>query len=237
MKTLLKTTISFVVLAFLIDGCSNDSSSSTSASTEESAPEGYERGLTCTTCEGTGRYLRDLVLIPNTKGNPCASCSGKGFNWRRKSDYSYSSSNNYESNTADNSYVLEPSTSSAKTADIPLSDPSQNRSADDTLEHTEDKEITLTTRYTGSVGKLTTAYDIKISNNEITGSYFYLNRPSTVYRLEGQLEQDGTMRLIEYTDGEQTASCILAKAAAEKCYLGKMNNTDGRSFRMSLCEQ
>ena len=89
MKSFLKWAAAFILILWLV-GQFSDSSSSTSSSSasaansEESAPSGYERGRTCSACEGTGRYTRDLALVPNTKGNFCASCSGKGFNWQKK---------------------------------------------------------------------------------------------------------------------------------------------------------
>jgi hypothetical protein len=48
-------------------------------------PAGYERGLTCTRCNGSGVQDKDYLGEPGYgKGTQCLSCMGKGFNWSKK---------------------------------------------------------------------------------------------------------------------------------------------------------
>lgn len=87
MKSLLKWGAILLIVFWIFGKFSGNSSSSASAvttSNEETPPAGYEKGPTCSACEGTGRYTHDLALVPNTKGAQCASCNGKGFTWQKK---------------------------------------------------------------------------------------------------------------------------------------------------------
>jgi hypothetical protein len=82
---------------------------------------------------------------------------------------------------------------------------------------------------------LAATYSLKLDNRQVvSGSYYYTKKPAQGYALEGKLNEDGTMTLTEYDGDEQTATCTLKLSG--NCYSGRMNNTDGRSFNMTICK-
>lgn len=85
----------------------------------------------------------------------------------------------------------------------------------------------------GRVGQLNATYSLDWQpGGELSGSYFYDNTPTTIYRLTGYVSPEGELHLLEFTRGRQSASCTLTKQAAG--YLGTMRNVDGREFEMAL---
>ncbi|MBX0290125.1 hypothetical protein K3G63_06725 [Hymenobacter sp. HSC-4F20] len=104
-------------------------------------------------------------------------------------------------------------------------------------EHPEYADTDVQKTYGGKVGKLSAVYKLTFgSNRAITGSYYYPNRPSVSYKLQGQVNDDGSIELREYTKGNLSAACTLDKADGSACFEGTMQNTNGRTFPMSICE-
>jgi hypothetical protein len=84
------------------------------------------------------------------------------------------------------------------------------------------------------VGKLPTYYTLTMHEDmSLSGTYMY-NKRGEVYRLQGTVNEDGTINLTEFTGDKVTAHCELV--LEDDCYVGKMKNTDGRSFTMSMCQ-
>lgn len=91
-----------------------------------------------------------------------------------------------------------------------------------------------TKEFTGKVGNLAAVYSLELDNRQvINGTYYYPNKPTKEYTLEGKLNENGTMNLVEYDGEKQTATCTLKLSG--NCYTGRMQNADGRSFPMSIC--
>ena len=64
---------------------SNDIESSSDSQSEEEAPDGYEKGESCSSCSGTGYYDHDVEGTERDEtGGICAGCNGKGFHWVKK---------------------------------------------------------------------------------------------------------------------------------------------------------
>ena len=97
-------------------------------------------------------------------------------------------------------------------------------------------EFGETARFKGKVGKLSATYTMVLrEDQQVEGTYSYLGR-NQLYTLKGRMDEgDGSIMLTEYTDGKATATCELV--AEGTCYVGRMNNTDGRSFTMNMCAQ
>jgi hypothetical protein len=79
----------FLLLAFGSDDSNKTSSPSPSISTSSSTdiPEGYQRGMNCSDCSGTGYYTHDMLGGCSTcpkKGQMCAGCNGRGFTLVKK---------------------------------------------------------------------------------------------------------------------------------------------------------
>ena len=92
----------------------------------------------------------------------------------------------------------------------------------------------VTLDFNGNVGNLAARYNLHLGNNQIIeGTYYYIKKPAKKYNLEGKLNDDGTMTLKEYTGDQETATCSLKLSGS--CYTGRMQNTDGRSFNMTVC--
>lgn len=92
----------------------------------------------------------------------------------------------------------------------------------------------LKTNFTGKVGKWKAKFILtKDEAGAITGTYWYYERPNTIYNLQGSVNADNSITLTELTDGQVSATCLLN--ARGDCLEGKMNNTDGRKLNMSLC--
>lgn len=91
-------------------------------------------------------------------------------------------------------------------------------------------------RFRGKVGKLPANYTLVIhENQQVEGTYSYVGRKQ-LYSLKGRMDEgDGSIMLTEYTNGKVTATCELV--AEGSCYVGRMNNTDGRAFTMNMCAQ
>lgn len=90
-----------------------------------------------------------------------------------------------------------------------------------------------TTLFRGKVGNLPTYYTLTLHKDlSVSGTYMY-NKRKEVYRLQGTMNEDGTVDLTEFTGDKTTAHCELVPES--DCYVGKMKNTDGRSFTMSMC--
>ena len=128
------------------------------------------------------------------------------------------------------------------TSYVPTPEPVQNKTQNTSAEEEFNLEmfglfgdIGKTQEFTGKVGNLSATYSLKLDNQlGVTGSYFYTNKPAKGYALEGKLIEGGTMTLTEYDGDEETATCTLKLSG--NCYTGRMQNTDGRSFPMSICK-
>ncbi len=89
--------------------------------------------------------------------------------------------------------------------------------------------------YSGNVGKLATSYNLTWNlDGTIEGSYYYLNKPNIKYTLKGEDLGNGNIQLTEYTESNISANCKLTLEA--NCYVGRMNNTDGRILKMTMCQ-
>lgn len=90
--------------------------------------------------------------------------------------------------------------------------------------------------FKGKVGKLPANYTLVLrEDQQVEGTYRYVGRKQ-LYTLKGRMDEgDGSIMLTEYTDGKATATCELV--AEGSCYVGRMNNTDGRAFTMNMCAQ
>lgn len=91
--------------------------------------------------------------------------------------------------------------------------------------------------YFGNVGRKAAEYDLLWGKDgSVTGSYFYPDRPATLYQLLGTNLTEGELYLAEYTGKNLTARCQLWKRveAGEILWEGEMRNLDGRDFPMSL---
>ncbi|WP_229749156.1 hypothetical protein [Hymenobacter frigidus] len=97
-------------------------------------------------------------------------------------------------------------------------------------------EFGETATFKGKVGKLSANYTLVLrEDQQVEGTYSYVGRKQ-LYSLKGRMDEgDGSITLTEYTDGKATATCELV--AEGSCYVGRMNNTDGRAFTMNMCAQ
>ena len=130
--------------------------------------------------------------------------------------------------------------SSHATRLTPRSQSEQRAEAPDTVRSTDNtrpisifRDTNSEQHFTGNVGNLQASYSLTLVNNIITGSYYYPKRPTKNYALTGTLKDDGTMILGEYTGETRTATCTLTPSG--NCYEGRMQNSDGRTFKMSIC--
>ena len=89
--------------------------------------------------------------------------------------------------------------------------------------------------FTGNVGKLQASYNLTWNNDgSIYGTYYYPSRPNISYTLKGKDLGNGNIQLTEYTGSVVSANCNLKLKS--NCYVGQMNNTDGRVFKMTICQ-
>lgn len=96
------------------------------------------------------------------------------------------------------------------------------------------KRNSITKKYSGNVGKLEASYSLTwYTDGTIIGSYFYPNRSNITYSLTGNDLGNGRIELIEYTGNNVSANCSLTLQG--NCYIGQMNNTDGRKLKMTMC--
>ena len=96
------------------------------------------------------------------------------------------------------------------------------------------KRNSITKKYSGNVGKLGASYSLTwYTDGTIIGSYFYPNRSNITYSLTGNDLGNGRIELIEYTGNNVSANCSLTLQG--NCYIGQMNNTDGRKLKMTMC--
>ena len=91
--------------------------------------------------------------------------------------------------------------------------------------------------YEGKVGRLNAAFNLNQRNDQsISGKYHYPDRnPQQVYLLSGQALSEGRMELIETTNGKRTSTSNLTYNKSQRCYVGKMSNTDGRKLDIRIC--
>ena len=242
MKSLLTGLLLFVCLLWVFGELSSDSTPSgedqNTSSASDETPPGYERGLTCSYCNGTGVHDRDYLGQPGSKGGQCLSCMGKGFNWSKKDPFAVSQpSAGYP--------AIERANVEPITTETPLNDPEPLKTAPlnakvelatATMQvATEQPSITPeSTHFTGNVGKLSASFDLIIKKSgTAAGSYYYNKYPAKAYTLQGRINDNGNFELTEYTDGVETAKCYLTLAGS--CYTGVMNNTDGRNLVMKMC--
>jgi hypothetical protein len=86
-----------------------------------------------------------------------------------------------------------------------------------------------------STGKLKALYNLVWSQDgTIYGTYHYPRRPRIAYILKGKDLGNGTIQLTEYTGNNISATCTLSLQG--NCYVGQMNNTNGRVLKMSMCQ-
>ena len=95
------TVIFFVIIAFIFlllfsiknesekpsDSISSSSSNSTPKSNDGSEtwiPAGYEKGSSCSDCNGTGHYTHSIEGTMVKEGGVCAGCNGRGYMLRKK---------------------------------------------------------------------------------------------------------------------------------------------------------
>ncbi|MEZ4775295.1 MAG: protein kinase [Bacteroidia bacterium] len=95
------------------------------------------------------------------------------------------------------------------------------------------------TNFTGKVGKLEANFLINAdSENRINGAYFYPSRnDGQVYNLMGSILANDKLEIFEYTGNVQSATCKLTYSPSAGCYVGSMNNNDGRVLDMRICGQ
>ncbi len=90
--------------------------------------------------------------------------------------------------------------------------------------------------FSGNVGKMKALYFLNWnSDGTISGTYNYPSRPNVTYVLKGKDLGNGRIELTEYTGNNISAQCNLTLNG--NCYVGKMNNTDGRVLSMTMCQQ
>lgn len=90
-------------------------------------------------------------------------------------------------------------------------------------------------RYDGQVGKLKAIFNLDWGgDNSVGGTYRYPSRKGVVYRLEGEVTEDGKLVLREYTGTNLTAVLMLKDTGggSKVRWSGKMQNTDGREFEV-----
>ncbi len=92
--------------------------------------------------------------------------------------------------------------------------------------------------FAGNVGSWQAYFDLTFNytDNSVSGSYFYPNRPDVSYVLKGNFNLE-SLTLFEYTEGVISAECTLIKTNYEECYKGIMENADGRNFDMKFCKE
>ena len=92
----------------------------------------------------------------------------------------------------------------------------------------------ITRQFNGYVGHLDAIYTLTwFSDSSIEGYYSYPSRLHSHFMLRGTDKGYGNIKLTEFTNDVQSAQCFLGPE--RDCYVGKMNNTDGRIFDMALC--
>jgi len=102
------------------------------------------------------------------------------------------------------------------------------------LEHRDLKYFNKEILLEGSVGKLAAVFHLTFDyeHNQIKGTYSYPTRNNVTYTLTGTISSK-TINLTEYTNGKQTATCIL-ETKDDRTFNGVMNNTDGRQLNMVI---
>jgi hypothetical protein len=94
---------------------------------------------------------------------------------------------------------------------------------------------TATKSLTGNVGKLKAIYNLTWNQDgTIHGTYRYPKRPDTRYTLTGKDLGNGNIQLTEYTGNAISATCNLSLQG--NCYVGQMNNTNGKTLKMTMCQ-
>ena len=89
--------------------------------------------------------------------------------------------------------------------------------------------------FSGKVGKLESIYNLQWNTNgTISGTYYYPKRPNTTYTLIGKDLGNGNIQLTEYTGNNISAHFNLYLQGS--CYVGQINNTDGRVFNITMCQ-
>ncbi len=90
--------------------------------------------------------------------------------------------------------------------------------------------------YTGNVGRLSATFNIMwMSDGTIQGTYYCDSRAYKIYALRGRKLSSGELEMNEYTDNTISAHCSLSFSG--NCFIGRMNNTDGRSFDIKMCDK
>ena len=91
--------------------------------------------------------------------------------------------------------------------------------------------------YSGNVGRWKAAYSLNWNaNGEVEGTYHYPGKRKTVYTLKGNVASEGELYLEEYTGKKLSARCYLTETQTDTMIIwkGKMHNTDGRKFDMTI---
>ena len=89
--------------------------------------------------------------------------------------------------------------------------------------------------FSGKVGKLDALYNLQWNTDgTINGTYYYPKRANITYTLMGRDLGNGNIELTEYTNNNISAHFNLH--LQDNCYVGQINNTDGRVFNIVMCE-
>ncbi|MDX2246883.1 MAG: protein kinase [Bacteroidia bacterium] len=95
------------------------------------------------------------------------------------------------------------------------------------------------TNFSGNVGKLEARFLLNTdAENRLNGAYFYPSRnDGQVYNLLGTVLPNNQLEVFEYTGNVQSATCMLTYSETAGCYIGSMNNNDGRILDLRICGQ
>lgn len=90
--------------------------------------------------------------------------------------------------------------------------------------------------FKGNVGEFQADFELTFDpvKRRVRGIYHYPKRSDMTYDLVGAITNKG-LELTEITANQVTATCFLKMLNAD-CYTGRMINTNGKQFEMSLCK-
>jgi hypothetical protein len=138
-------------------------------------------------------------------------------------------------NTVQNPFSQNLMFANNNTSNSVSSQPERTNSNNAVANNNSSSSIRSTKYFNGNVGKLEATYSLNwYSDGRISGTYSYPARPNTTYSLQGRDLGNGSIELTEYTGSNISANCTLSLQG--NCYVGQMNNTDGRHLKMTMCE-